>query len=86
MGRSEESEAIFSTALLVNSRAARGWYELINFDIDAAFTAANQDKGIAMPGELLPENAVYLVLKENERRLNISPNSGWRGLMHSTDN
>lgn len=86
LGRSEESEMEFSAALLLNSRAARGWYQLINFDIDAAFIAARQDSGIAIPGELLPENAVYVVLKENERRLNISPTSGWRGRVRAIDN
>jgi O-antigen ligase len=86
LGRREESEMEFSAALLLNSRAARGWYQLINFDIDAAFIAARQDSGIAIPGELLPENAVYVVLKENERRLNISPTSGWRGRVRAIDN
>jgi O-antigen ligase len=86
LGRSKESDGEFSAALLLDARSARGWYHLINFDIDAALVAAQQDHAIATPGELLPENAVYVVLKENERRLNIAPNSGWRGLMHSVDN
>ncbi|MDQ6651563.1 MAG: O-antigen ligase family protein [Acidobacteriota bacterium] len=86
LGRSKESELELSAALLIDSRAARGWYQLINFDIDAAMAAAKQDASIAKPGELVPENAVYLVLKENERRLNISPTSGWRGRMRAIDN
>jgi predicted Zn-dependent protease len=86
LGRSKESEVELSAALLIDSRAARGWYQLINFDIDAALAAAKQDASIATPGELVPENAVYVVLKENERRLNISPTSGWRGRMRATDN
>jgi O-antigen ligase len=86
LGRREESDIEFSAALLLNSRAARGWYQLIKYDIDAASTAARQDSGIAIPGELLPQNAVYIVLKENERRLNIAPNTGWRGRVRPIDN
>ena len=84
--RLKEAELEFSAALLIDSRAARGWYQLINFDIDAAMLAASQDARIAMPGELAPEDAVYVVLKENERRLNISPTSGWRGRVRAIDN
>jgi O-antigen ligase len=83
LGRTEESDSEFSAALLVDSRAARGWYQLINFDIDAAMVAATQDTNIAMPGELLPQNGVFVVLKENESRLNIPSGSGWRGRMHA---
>jgi len=86
LGRREESDIEFSAASLLNSRAARGWYQLIQYDIDEAFKAARQDSGIAIPGDLLPENAVHMILKENERRLNISPTSGWRGRMRATDN
>ena len=86
LGRREESNIEFSAAILLNSRAARGWYQLIQYDIDEAFKAARQDSGIAIPGDLLPENAVHMILKENERRLNISPTSGWRGRMRATDN
>lgn len=86
LGLTEKSEMEFSTALSLDSRAARGWYQLINFDIDAAFAAARQDASIALPGELLPQNGVFLVLKENERRLNISTDTGWRGRMRSVVN
>jgi tetratricopeptide (TPR) repeat protein len=86
MGRAEESAKEFAVAVSVDSRAARGWYQLINFDIDAAMAAAKQDASIATPGELLPQNGVYVVLKENERRLNISAASGWRARVHSIDN
>ncbi|MFN2516350.1 MAG: O-antigen ligase family protein [Pyrinomonadaceae bacterium] len=86
LGRSKESEVELSAALLIDSRATRGWYHLINFDIDAAMDSATQDASIAKPGELLPENAVFVVLKENERRLNISPTSGWRGRVRAIDN
>ncbi len=79
VGKHEESEKRFAEALAVDERAARGWYQLINFDIDAAFSAAQQDSSLAKPGELKPQTAVYVVLKENERRLNIPATSGWRG-------
>lgn len=86
LGKAKESELELSAAVLIDSRAARGWYHLINFDIDAAMAAAKRDTTIATPGELAPENAVFIVLKENERRLNISPTSGWRGRMRTIDN
>lgn len=79
LGKSEEAEKQFSQALAVDARAARGWYQLINFDIDAALSAAQKDSSLAKPGELKPQTAIYLVLKENERRLNIPATSGWRG-------
>lgn len=71
MGRTQESEQRFAEALKVDARAARGWYQLINFDIDAALAAAEKDSSLPKPGELKPQTAVFVVLKENERRLNI---------------
>jgi predicted Zn-dependent protease len=79
LGKHEESERRFAEALAVDERAARGWYQLINFDIDAALSAAQKDSSLAKPGELKPQTAIYVVLKENERRLNIPATSGWRG-------
>ena len=79
LGKHEEAEKQFSEALAVDARGARGWYQLINFDIDAALSAAQKDSSLAKPGELKPQTAIYVVLKENERRLNIPAKSGWRG-------
>jgi tetratricopeptide (TPR) repeat protein len=79
LNRTGEADKQFSNALAIDSRAARGWYQLINFDIDAALTAAQRDPNLAKPGELQPQTAVFVVLKENERRLNIPAKSGWRG-------
>ena len=79
LGKSAESEKQFSVAMSLDARAARGWYQLINFDIDAALSAAQKDSSLAKPGELKPQTAIYVVLKENERRLNIPATSGWRG-------
>lgn len=86
MGRTQESEQQFAEALSVDVRAARGWYQLINFDIDAALVAAQKDSSLPKPGELEPQTAIYVVLKENERRLNIPTNSGWRGRVRYIDN
>jgi O-antigen ligase/Flp pilus assembly protein TadD len=86
MGRSAEADVEFSSALLIDSRLARGWYQLINFDIDAASAAAKQDQSVAAPGELQPQNAVFTVLAENERRLKISPLSGVRGRLQKALN
>jgi O-antigen ligase len=79
LNRTGEADKQFADALAIDSRAARGWYQLINFDIDAALSAAQLDSNLAKPGELKPQTAVFVVLKENERRLNIPAKSGWRG-------
>ena len=73
-----------SAALLIDSRAARGWQQLIEQDIDAAIVAAKRDPAdVAMPGELQPEEAVFAVLTENERRFPEAAASGWRARMLS---
>jgi O-antigen ligase len=82
-GRDEEANALFSRAVSVDARAARGWRQLIDNDIDAAYIAAGQDKTIAMPGELMPQAAVFEVLQENEKRFPFAINTGWRGRMKS---
>ena len=79
MGNRQEADRQLARAMEVDAWSARGWYQLINFDIDAALKAAFEDPSLAKPGELEPQNAVFLVLKENERRLNIPAKSGWRG-------
>jgi Tfp pilus assembly protein PilF len=67
-GRSPEAGEEYQTALALNSRTARGWRQLICFGRKAAKTAAFYDKTIAMPGELTPENCIFAVLDENDRR------------------
>jgi len=68
-GNSEEAEREFQRALAIDPRAARGWWQLIRFDIDRATLAAQRDpQHVAMPGELLPEDCVFAVLRENKRR------------------
>jgi O-antigen ligase len=82
-GRAEESKRVFSRAFLLDSRAARGWQQLIDNDIDAAYLAARQDENIAMPGELVPQAAVFEVLQENEQRFPEAITTGWRARMQS---
>jgi O-antigen ligase len=82
-GRNEESKTVFSRAVSLDSRAARGWQQLIDNDIDAAYVAATQDKNIAMPGELVPQAAVFEVLRENEERFPEAITTGWRARMKS---
>ncbi|HEX8719024.1 MAG TPA: O-antigen ligase family protein [Pyrinomonadaceae bacterium] len=78
-GRAAEAELEMAAALLLDSRAARGWHGLINDDIDAASEAARRDPGgVAAPGELDPDDAVFAVLKENERRFPEAARTGWR--------
>jgi hypothetical protein len=85
LGRSGESELEMRAALLLDSRAARGWRRLIDEDIDAAIAAARRDPAAAMPGELQPEDAVLAVLEENERRFPEAVTSGWRARVRSTE-
>jgi O-antigen ligase len=82
-GRNEESNAEFAKALLLNSRTARGWQQLIVNDIDAALDAAKHDTTIALPGELVPEGAVFEVLQENAQRFPALVNKGWRARMRT---
>ncbi|MDT7688388.1 MAG: hypothetical protein QOE46_1147 [Acidobacteriota bacterium] len=84
LGRAGESELEMAAAILLDSRAARGWRQLIDNDIDAAVEAGKRDPvAFAMPGELEPGDAVFAVLKENERRFPLSVTSGWRARMRS---
>lgn len=86
IGRERDAELEMNAALLINSRAARGWQQLIDNDIDAAIAAAKHDlHDIAMPGELQPEDAVFAVLTENEKRFPEAVDSGWRALMRSIE-
>ncbi|MBA3512884.1 MAG: O-antigen ligase family protein [Pyrinomonadaceae bacterium] len=80
-GRATESKEVFFRALSLDSRAARGWRQLIDKDIDAAYVAAKHDRNIALPGELAPEAAVFQVLQENEQRFPEAAHAGWRARM-----
>lgn len=66
--RHAEAKEEYAAALALDSRTARGWRQLICFGRNAAKRAAFYDKGIAMPGELSPENCIFAVLDENDRR------------------
>ena len=83
LGRSDEAEMEMSAALLLDSRAARGWRLLIDEDIDAAVAEAKRDPAVPMPGELQPGDAVFAVLEENERRFPEAATSGWRANMRN---
>jgi O-antigen ligase len=85
VGRAGESELEMRAALLLDSRAARGWRRLIDEDIDAAIAAATRDRDLPMPGELQPDDAVFAVLEENERRFPEAATSGWRARMRSIE-
>ncbi|HYJ45215.1 MAG TPA: O-antigen ligase family protein [Pyrinomonadaceae bacterium] len=68
IGRGNEAADEYRAALALNSRMARGWRQLISFGRKAAKAAAFYDKGVAQAGELAPENCIFAVLDENERR------------------
>lgn len=78
LNRHAERELEMSAALLLDSRLARGWQQLIDNDMDAAIVAAKSDPGVALPGQLQPDDAVFVVLKENEKRFPEAVTSGWR--------
>jgi len=83
LGRASEAELEMSAALLIDSRGARGWQQLIERDIDPAIEAARRDASIAMPGALVPQEGVFAVLEENERRFPAAASTGWRARMRS---
>ncbi|HEX8556477.1 MAG TPA: O-antigen ligase family protein [Pyrinomonadaceae bacterium] len=84
LGRSGEAELEMAAALLLDSPRARGWRKLIDDDIDAASEAARRDPAtFAPPGQLQPDDAVFVVLKENERRFPDAARTGWRARMRS---
>ncbi|MBC7930113.1 MAG: O-antigen ligase family protein [Rubrivivax sp.] len=84
LGRESDAEVEMSAALLIDSRAARGWQQLIENDVDAAIAKAKRDPLVfPMPGELYPEDAIFAVLEENEKRFPEAANSGWRARMRS---
>jgi O-antigen ligase len=68
VGRTEDANAEYASALALNARVARGWRELICFGRKEADRAAFADKSIALPGELVPENCIFAILDENDRR------------------
>jgi tetratricopeptide (TPR) repeat protein len=82
-GRASEAEVEMRQALLLDSRAARGWHELIENDIDAAAAAARRDPAVAPPGQLQPSEAVFVVLDEHERRSPGVARTGWRARVRS---
>jgi Tfp pilus assembly protein PilF len=80
VGRAGEAELEMAAAVLIDSRAARGWRKLIDDDIDAASDASRRDpQTYATPGELQPDEAVFAVLKENEKRFPEAARKGGRG-------
>jgi Tfp pilus assembly protein PilF len=67
-GNTQSASEEYRAALVLNPRQAKGWRQLISFGRKTAKTVAFYDKGIAMPGELIPENCLFAVLDESERR------------------
>lgn len=65
-GNAEDAEKEFAVALSLDARTARGWLELMNAGREAAKVTAHNDKSIAMPGELYPENCIHAVIAEFE--------------------
>lgn len=69
LGRSQEAQDEYATALSFNSANARGWWQLICFGKEAASKAAiKEPDNVEWPGGLLPLEAVHFVIAENKRR------------------
>ena len=85
LGRQAEARTEMDRALAIDARACRGWEQLIVNDIDAAYKAATRESDIALPRELLPEAAVFAVLRENEIRNPELIQQGWRQRLRSVD-
>jgi O-antigen ligase len=84
-GRTREAELEMAAAVLLDSRAAHGWRKLIDDDIDAATDDSRRDPWTyATPGELQPEEAVFAILKENEKRFPEAVRRGWRAHLRSS--
>jgi O-antigen ligase len=66
VGRAEEAEKEFAVAVSLDSRTARGWQELMSGGADRAKAIAYNDKSVAMPGELYPENCILMTIAEYE--------------------
>lgn len=69
MGKEQEAEGELARAVSIEEAWARGWWELINSGKDAAVRAAKASPGrVAPPGNLSPQDAVFMVLSENGER------------------
>lgn len=66
IGKREEAAREDEVAQRLDARAARGWRELMRAGIDAATEKARADKDIMSPGELLPADAVFAVIAEDD--------------------
>jgi O-antigen ligase/Tfp pilus assembly protein PilF len=86
LSKNVEAEGALAKALAIDPRTSRGWHHLILEDVDKAYAAAMNEPDTALPGELMPEAAVFAVLQENEMRDPQLANGGWRQRMRSAEN
>jgi tetratricopeptide (TPR) repeat protein len=68
VGQAAAAEREYDVALSLDSKVARGWWQLMHYGVDAAGLAARQDQGIALPGSLYPENCILAELAAIEMR------------------
>ena len=66
LGQKEAAEREYTFALSIDARTARGWLELMRVGREEAKVTAHNDKSVAMPGELYPENCIFAVIAEFE--------------------
>jgi len=66
LGQTEEGAKQYESALSLNGRMARGWWQLVNLGLEEATAAARKDANIALPGELQPELCIYTVLEKKK--------------------
>lgn len=70
--RHEEAAQQLAFAVKLDSRAAKGWWELHNNGANAAAVAARLDASIAPPRELLPEDCVLMIAGEQKRQQSVA--------------
>lgn len=66
--RLAEAENELQTALKIDERAARGWWQLKQKGLTKADSLARADNNIARPSELLPQECVLGILSEEDLR------------------
>ncbi|MBA2341280.1 MAG: O-antigen ligase family protein [Pyrinomonadaceae bacterium] len=68
LGNSTASVAELQAALAIDAKAARGWWRLLRVGIDAIKREGQTSEGVALPGDLQPENCVIASIAEFERK------------------
>ena len=66
--RAADATQEYEAALSINRAAARGWRHLMCFGADSAYAAAQTDKDISPPMQLMPQSWAYPAIAEHAAR------------------